>query len=133
MASDPYSDAALAQHQGFQYERYEPVQQGPSCPTQAMYGAMMGGAVGVSFGVLFGGYTAFANRMGMGDFVRFVGKAAAGSGSTFAVFMAVGAFVRCEEERIANDAAWSHHAARVADAIDVITALRTPDAARIML
>lgn len=118
MASSPYGGrdydtysnrAAYEHHRNFEYEKYEPEDSGPSCLKQAAYGSLMGATVGASFGVLFGGYTAFSSGIRGREMFSFIGKACAGSASTFGVFMAVGAFVRCEGERLANDAAWAAH------------------------
>lgn len=55
----------------------------------------MGGAAGLAFGVLFGGFSAIRGRLPFGQAVKFIGASALGSAATMSVFMGIGAFTRC--------------------------------------
>jgi hypothetical protein len=66
------------------------------CWARFKMGALMGGSVGACIGVLLGTMSVIKYGHGGNGYLRSVGKLAVQSGASFALFMAIGAGIRCD-------------------------------------
>ncbi len=68
---------------------------GVSCFDKIKYGAMIGGAVGLSIGAIFGTVAGIKYGLRGRELITNLGKVMIQTGGTFGTFMGIGSAIRC--------------------------------------